>query len=714
MERKRKGRTVKLKKKKRADKIDETPKAIKPFNFLGCHLQKPASGTNWRGTCPFCESSKLFVNEENGLFDCKVCGVEGNTITLMTELINHLLKEDNSIEMKDLAENRGKVRIENEEFSHALPMKSLRAFKATWNSETGAYLIPCISRKKTVRNIRCYSNGQMRATAGIELQLGGLHLISKNTKKIWLCEGEWDAVWMHTLLQMVGRNDEAAVWVPGANCMKDSWVIELSGYHVVCAYDNDEAGKRGAEKVDRYMSGIVSELSFLNWPDGLPNKFDLRDFIVSGLARGDKPGKLMLQLEKLTSSRSKAGESEPEDKGTETATLQEVIAAFERNVLMDGQMRDALRVMLAVCVSNDIEGDPLWLYVVGPPGAGKTLMLSALQGSRRCRFVSTISAHSLVSGWQANGSRDPSLIPRLKGKTLVAKDWTEILSMPGPMQEEIFSTLRGAYDGFVQKPFGNGIVREYKGCYFSILAGVTNAIHGNNKASLGERFLKYQLVVKPETTNSVVMSAISNVGRERKIEEELKDVVSKFLRRKLRKLPKLPERMAERIIALVRIIAILRAQVERDFRGDKLQYRPVPEAGTRLAKQLAKLASLIAFVDGKHEVGEAQWPIIEKVAYSTAYGFHLDIISAIMEMGGSATRKQLSEETGIPISTMLMKIEDLMLLKAVVKMDGTSGPKGGRRSTEFAVTKQVADLWKKARGEEPCKRKMKRRRKKTR
>jgi len=679
---------------------DDTPLAVKPFNFLGCDLEEQSNGQNWAGQCPFCESSKFFVNPEKGLYDCKVCGVEGNHVTFMTDLVKMLREEAGGAPLTELAKDRGTVKINGAVFEHKLPMKSLAAMRVAFDSREGDVLIPCISRKSTVRSIRRYRRGQMRAIAGIDLYLGGLHLLKRDTKRVWLCEGEWDALWMHTLLQKCGRKYDSAVWIPGANTLKDAWVVELSGYEVIGCYDNDEPGKRGAERLRKKGNGIISSLRFLNWPDGLPNGYDVRDHIVSGLARGDDPNKLLRDMDRLLSVATKGeAENTPEDSG-EIATLAEVLSAFDRSVLMDDQMRDALKVMLAVALSNDVEGDPLWLYIVGPPGAGKTLLLSALQGSNRCKFVSTVSAHSLVSGWQASGAGDPSLIPKLKGKTLVAKDWTEILSMPGPMQEEIFSTLRGAYDGFVQKPFGNGIVREYKGCFFSVLAGVTHAIHGNGKASLGERFLKFQLDVKKEKANDVVMAAIANVGKERKIEEQLQEVTRRFLKRKVRKLPALPDSFAQRIVALVRIIAIMRAQVERDYRGDKLQYRPIPESGTRLAKQLAKLARLMAIVDGVKMPGEKQWPVIEKVAYSTAYGFHLDIVATIMENGGSAPRKILSEQTGIPLSTMLMKLEDLMLLKAVIKIDSSAANKGkGRPAALYAVTDQVAKLWKKARGE---------------
>jgi hypothetical protein len=515
---------------------------------------------------------------------------------------------------------------------------------------------------------------------------------------------------MALLLQESGRDKDQVVWVPGSNCMREKWAATMSGYDIIAVYDNDTAGEKGALKAYKHCNGVVNSIKFVHWPDGLPNKFDLRDYIISNLARDVDPQKLIKDLESLVEKLPKRMEEhdadvdadgeEEEDDGKPPASLEEVLATFEANMLMDDELRMALKVMLAVTCSNDMGGDPLWVYLVGPPGAGKTMLLSALQESKRCKFVSTMSPHCLVSGWQGNGAKDPSLIPRLKGKTFVAKDWTEVLSMPGPIQEEIFSTLRGAYDGFVQRPFGNGVMREYRGCFFSMLAGVTNAIHGSSKASLGERFLKFQMNAKVKGANDIVMSAIANVGKERQIEEDMQEVTKRFLKRRMVDPPNMPEHFIDRLVALVQLIAILRAQVERDWRGDKLAYRPVPEAGTRLAKQLTKLAIMLAFIEGNDEVKEAQYRIVEKMAFDTAYGFHFDIISTMMEMGGQATRKDLVEVAEVPHSTLALKLEDLLILKAVIKMDAEKKPRGGGRpAVLYKVADRVADLWLEARGE---------------
>lgn len=692
----------------------DPPKGIKPFNWLGADLKPQQNSDNWIGDCPFCGGEeKFFVNEERSVFDCKSCGIEGNQITFMTRLASELREATLRRQFVKLGQERGTVKVDGHELSYPIPVKVLSSFKMVWDDINEGWLVPCFSPKgDTVRSMRRYKRKQMRAIAGVDLQLGGMERLQlvKKGGKVWLCEGEWDAVAMALLLQESGRDKDQVVWVPGSNCMREKWAATMSGYDIIAVYDNDTAGEKGALKAYKHCNGVVNSIKFVHWPDGLPNKFDLRDYIISNLARDVDPQKLIKDLESLVEKLPKrmeehdgdvdADDEEEEDDGKPPASLEEVLATFEANMLMDDELRMALKVMLAVTCSNDMGGDPLWVYIVGPPGAGKTMLLSALQESKRCKFVSTMSPHCLVSGWQGSGAKDPSLIPRLKGKTFVAKDWTEVLSMPGPIQEEIFSTLRGAYDGFVQRPFGNGVMREYRGCFFSMLAGVTNAIHGSSKASLGERFLKFQMNAKVKGANDIVMSAIANVGKERQIEEDMQEVTKRFLKLRMVDPPRMPDHFIDRLVALVQLIAILRAQVERDWRGDKLAYRPVPEAGTRLAKQLTKMAIMLAFIEGQEEVKEEQYRIVEKMAFDTAYGFHFDIISTMMEMGGQATRKDLVEVAEVPHSTLALKLEDLLILKAVIKMDAEKKPRGGGRpAVIYKVADRVADLWLEARGE---------------
>lgn len=683
---------------------DKTPPIISAFNCHGADLRPPQGGSgNWAGDCVLCgKEHHMFVDADSGKWDCKRCGESGNLITYLTKVVDHHHNATSREMWLKLSKNR------------KIPVGVLKARKLGFDGEQ--WLIPALSHTGYVNDVRRYNWKAVMSTAGCKSQLFGMERLAKAKMgtRVWMCEGEWDAMAMDWLLREVENTTDVVVAVPGAGTLKPEWLDFFAGKHVVAVYDADEAGDRGAEKVYKALKPRAKKLEFVNWPQSRPSGYDLRDFVSQSMSE-TAATTVLKSLEGLRADKPRAtiakedAASVPGAPPSGSSELPPIsfgamVKVFESQIKMNKDMIDGLRVAAAVALSNDLAGDPLWMYIVGPPGAGKTLILSAFSSTPRCLFRSTVTPHSLVSGWRGDGANDPSLIPKLKGLTFVAKDFTEILTMPLPMQEEIFSTLRGAYDGTVQKGFGNGVMREYTDCYFSILAGVTHAIHGHKKATLGERFLKFQF--KPaseEHSFDVVMAAINNVGRERIVEDSLKKAMEAYLNRKIdpTDYPLMTEEYSNRLFALVQLISVLRAQVDRDVRTGDVNYRPTQEYGTRLAKQLAKLAISLCVTFEKEVVDEEVWELVEHVAYDTAYGFNYDIVHGLMELSNAATRKEISDNIRIPSSTLSRRFEDMELLRIIEKhpLQNRKPTGGGQAPTVYCVTKPIAELWYKSKGQ---------------
>lgn len=663
---------------------------LKPFLTHGIELH-PYSDNQYRGECIFCGSQDHFyVNKFNGCWDCKYCGESGNIITFLGKFIDSLVENSRNIWRK-LAMNRN------------IPIKYLKKHKLVWNN--GEWLLPCFSLTGTIRDIRRFDFNRTISTGGCNTQLYRVNTLKKETKTIILCEGEWDAIAGYWLLNESGCNmDEiTTLAVPGSSVFKDEWINLFKNKHVICAYDNDKAGFKGTGKIYKKLNEVTNKLEFIYWPNTVVDKYDLRDFVVENIKKNNiSANETFDSLMQLKQSHHRDDSIDLIDKISKKSrqvTLDELIIVYEDNILITPDLLLALKLMLAICVANDIGGDPLWLYIVGPPGIGKTLLLKGFETSDRCIFRSTLSPHCLVSGYNINKDNDPSLLPKLKGKTFVAKDFTEILTLPENYQDEIFSTLRGAYDGSVMRTFGNHVDRMYKDCYFNMLAGVTNTVHGHKKAGLGERFLKLQLSSPDkELTNKILNFAMSTVGKEAEIENTLQVITSRFLTNDFitNPLPEIPEKYTKKLIALVQIIALLRAQVERDTRNqDIIKYRPLPESGTRLIKQLSKLSMALCILEGKSKVDKDIFEIIEKVAFDTAYGFHYDVIKAMYELGGKASRSEVAIKIKIPATTLSRRFEDLELLNVIYKTNELkkTSPKGGCPAAIFQLEKPINDLW---------------------
>jgi len=164
---------------------------------------------------------------------------------------------------------------------------------------------------------------------------------------------------------------------------------------------------------------------------------------------------------------------------------------------------DALLVVLAAIVTNHIEGDPLWLMLVGPSGGGKTEFLSPLTALANVLQTSTLTEAALLSG-----TAKKEVVPGATGGLLreigefgiiVCKDFTSILSMNRDTRGAVLSALREVYDGSWTRRLGvdGGTTLSWKG-KVGLIAACTAAIDRHHAVigAMGERFVMYRL---PET-----------------------------------------------------------------------------------------------------------------------------------------------------------------------------------------------------------------------
>jgi len=72
-----------------------------------------------------------------------------------------------------------------------------------------------------------------------------------NVRRAFVCEGESDrlALLQAGLESVTQANGTAVVAVPGAKNFDPSWAKLFAGREVILVFDDDDAGKAGAEKV---------------------------------------------------------------------------------------------------------------------------------------------------------------------------------------------------------------------------------------------------------------------------------------------------------------------------------------------------------------------------------------------------------------------------------------------------------------------------------
>jgi len=646
---------------------------LDPFVFHGVIFHK--IGEQSVGNCIWCgKEDHFYVEQQRQLWNCKRCGRSGNLYGFLRQIHEQWFECTTSDDYERLSRLR-RGAAEAWQYEEA---------GLAWDQDRALWLMPI----NGFENLRIWreKGGPLISTKGIPSQMWGLKDIAASGP-IWVVEGEWDAIALKVL-----NPGGSVVAVPGASVFKKEWMEALSGREVIMAYDADSAGDEGmCEKGDKLRS-YTSKVRYIRWPMEVNKGYDISDLIVDcGKERALE--KLLEMVSDSPRTRISARVKMAVDKDVTGVTFDDIVDQYSGWLDVSPDLEMALKVVLATILSTQISGDPVWIYIVAPPGGGKTAILYPFRSvSEYCVFRSNLTSRCLVSGWQSK--TDPSLIPQLDGKTLILKDMTELLSAHPGTQEEVFGTLRGIYDGSLERSYGNQVYRKYES-HFSMVAGVTVSIHGHHHASMGERMLKFQLSRTLGEKETIIKRAIDNVGMEENLEEKLAQSISSFLRRKVNigdlndKIP--PDHwMKGRIVAISQLIAHIRTEVERDGRGDQVMYRPEHEIGTRLAKQLWKLGLCLTEVEP--DINKV-WATVERVAFDTAIGWNLDIIQAMMNHGnGQMSRGELVKASNLPRSNVNRRLEDMLLTGTL-----SSVPVGDKFGTvDFKLCDDIKRWWKEA------------------
>lgn len=685
----------------RIAKKDVRTSQQKTIEALG-FVSEGESGGQLFGDCDLCGGRKKFYfNPSNGLWDCKRCGEKGN-IQSYLEKFRELKLEQYEYELPDL--------LEQLSINRDIPLTEL---KRTGIFYDGEHLnIPILNPGGNLSNLRQFKLGnkiKVLGLAGLSAGIGGLESLQKTTKTVVICEGEWDAMALRSKLRRDKEKKQeyisgqiAVVWCPGANVWKHEWSRFFEGMDVVIAYDKDEAGEKGIERLTESLIGERGRKVYkVEWPAELPTGFDIRDFCTSG-GTWELLSEMLEQVGNSGQNQEKGSKGKKASRRKKRPSFDEVIEIYRKWLLMTEEHETVLKLIYAIILSNQLSGDPLWMQIVGAPGSGKTEMLMSCSASNEVVVASSVTPHGLVSGFQNHGGKDPSLLAALMGKVFILKDFTEVLQMAKQQRDEVYAILRGAYDGEVTKRFGNGVTREYRG-YFSMVAGVTQAVDGDTDSSMGERFLKFRMQGhSKKTRKQVILESLKNVGREHEMKAELQDISQRFLDLEVTPdiLPDISLEYLEKIISLSEVVVLLRATVSRDtYHRDRIQYRPQPEVGTRVAKQLKRTMMGLALTSQDFQVSPEDYEIVKKVALHSCIPFHLEILKCLMDEPWQ-NAESVSKKMNVPLTTLRECFDNLLLLGIVRRRQEEPETRArfgaGRRAFQWAASKDLAEKWKHA------------------
>lgn len=632
-------------------------------------IKKGKTNEQIYGDCPFCFSeSKFYFNKETKAWDCKKCGRKGGFKTFLKEIAKHCKEYFKGKKAKELSKDR-KIKI-----------KTLKNHGIGYNPISGKYSIPVYDQSGEIIDIRLYDFEKVISTKGAHIGIWGIH--EEQTEKVFLCEGEWDK------MALSRYTNHTIFAVPGAGVFKKGWEGYFENKDVILCYDNDDPGKKGSTKVYHRIQNTCRSVRTVHWKDK-PKGYDIRDLCIES----DKPIKELRKYisKKPLLKKENGSEFNPESLSGEIVDCKDVYDTYSKWLHLEST--DTIDVLYGSIIANRIGGDPIWLFLVAPSGGTKSEFITSISDCPGTYSITTLTPHTLISGANFGGGGDPSLIPKLKNKVLAIKDFTTILNMNSNSREEIFGILRDAYDGKIEKNFGNGIIRRYKS-KFGIVAGVTPAIelYTSGQTALGERFLKWNIPFDDsfEGRYNILSKALSNTTKEEQMRKEIDEMAYKVLNHPYQddNIPDVPDNIKGKVIGLSQYIGVIRGTVNRDKYTREVTHKPFQELGTRLAKQFLKLMLGIGLFRQKEIITNREYEIIKKVAISTIPSRLETIVYGIVseDICDTYTVEELQEISGLPRTTVKRMTENLVLLQVLEEL------KVGRRLKSYKLKDEIVDI----------------------
>jgi DNA-binding transcriptional ArsR family regulator len=320
-------------------------------------------------------------------------------------------------------------------------------------------------------------------------------------------------------------------------------------------------------------------------------------------------------------------------------------------------------------LSAFLPNEPDIIGIVQPSGGLKTEILRMF-GESENQFsypLSSVTENTFVSGFDKN----LDTTPLLRGRPIIVKDLTTLLSKREDTRSAIFADFREITDGYIRKEFGSGVKKEYHNIHSSVIFGCTPAIehYYSLYSNLGARMVFIKPWNDPKKARE---QSRKNQGNIKQIRKELNEAMLSFIDFQLRRLddeglPELCDEMAEEIGEFCDFLAIARYAVHYDHRGEVDQV-PTPEFPTRLNNTISKLAQVHAFIFERNQVEEPDREFALRICADNVPIMRAKLLLALKDTW--LTTSEISEQCDISTRTLNRKLAELQALGICEFMSG--------------------------------------------
>lgn len=333
-------------------------------------------------------------------------------------------------------------------------------------------------------------------------------------------------------------------------------------------------------------------------------------------------------------------------------------------------------VALATAATSVLDGEPLWLLLVGAPSSGKTEAVRVINDVADDRIGELTGSASLLSWTKGKDPKPSGLLTRVPEKALACiYDLSPLLaSSDRGARDEVYSKLRDVYDGYCRREVGQQPKPlEWKG-RLTLLAAVTPAIdnYASHAQALGDRWL-YLRLAGTDSAGSIAKalrvldSDSDHIEKARKRAQRIAAQVVTAARERVAE-TRLEDQDRHILAAAALVVSRGRAVVPRHGYGRReIDGVPIIEEVPRLARQFGLLVrGLLALgLDRDDAVGAGIRTAVESIPQARRL-----VLSALALAGGEPlTGAEVARRTGLHRHVVRMQCEELTAI-GVVRMLG--------------------------------------------
>lgn len=262
--------------------------------------------------------------------------------------------------------------------------------------------------------------------------------------------------------------------------------------------------------------------------------------------------------------------------------INDVYAAYKKHLYIEDT--HLIDISLAIYITKELPGDPLWLFPLAPSGMGKTtivfpLLEMAKDLSNNIVVLDSVTAKAFTAK-EGVGKR----LER-KNSLIIVPDLAGMLSSAEEPRTELFATLRTLFDGDInRKTHGTGTTAEFHGCHVNMLAlGVPNFKEDIEMQNLmGTREILYDMQ-RPKDWKNMYGFNITSEGKKEICKEVKAFLSNKFVFTE-------PTDTENKFLQdIAEYISVWRVEPIVDLPTGLIKSSLNPEISIRVFKQLKKL-----------------------------------------------------------------------------------------------------------------------------